>query len=137
MEISQLSVEFDCKIQKSPRKGGRGASKLVVTPRRRATRRKWRVHNVKITLRDLDTGEGDLTLDGVVLGTITERGSRPVSGEGGCESACLLAEGELDRILQQDEGLAERLLRWRTLLVCVLIGLVTAAIAITVFRMGS
>jgi hypothetical protein len=137
MEISECSFEFACTIDRLPHQEVRDSPKLIVIPRRRARKHKKGIHVVKVTLRDLDSGEGDVTVDGVVLKEMSDLGARSVNGEGSCESRYLLSEDELNQLLQEDRGRARRLLRWKTLLACFLIGLLIAAIAIVVIRLGS
>ncbi len=123
MEISELSVEFNCKIRETQPQEVSNLSNLTVVPIRRSKKHKDKAHSIKITLRDPEGGEGEVTVDGVVLKETEDH-------------RFLLSKEELSQLLRKGSSRIKRLFRWRSLLLWLLLGLLMATIAALIIHLG-
>jgi hypothetical protein len=122
MAISELSVEFGCEIRRPPQHEGSSSSQLIIVPRKKTKKREEHAHRMRITLRGPDGGEGDVIVGGVVLKEIKD-------------DRFPLSEYDLSQLLQKDRT-KKRFFRWKSLFVWFLIGLLMAAVAALIIRMG-
>lgn len=122
MEISELSVEFNCKIRETQPQEVSNLSNLTVIPIRRSKKHKDKAHSIKIALRG-EGGEGDVTVDGVVLKETEDH-------------RFLLSKEELSQLLRKGSSRIKRLFHWRSLLLWLLLGLLMATIAALIIHPG-
>jgi hypothetical protein len=123
MEISELSVEFNCNIRETQPQEVSNLSNLTVVPIRRSKKHKDKAHSIKITLRGPEGGEGEVTVDGVVLKETEDH-------------RFLLSKEELSQLLRKGSSRIKRLFRWRSLLLWLLLGLLMATIAALIIHLG-
>jgi hypothetical protein len=123
MEISELSVEFNCKIRETQPQEVSNLSNLTVVPIGRSKKHKDKTHSIKIALRGPEGGEGEVTVDGVVLKETEDH-------------RFLLSKEELSQVLRKGSGRIKRLFRWRSLLLWLLLGLLMATIAALIIHLG-
>jgi hypothetical protein len=124
MEISELSVEFPCKIRETRPEGRSDESTITVVPIRGSQKQKDKAHSIRIALRGPEGGQGEVTVDGVVLKEIEN-------------DRFLLAQEELSRLLRKDTRKIKPWFRWKSLLFWLLMGLLLATIAALIIHLGA
>lgn len=122
MEISELSVEFPCKISETEPKEGSNVSNITVLPIRGPQKQIDKAHSIRIAMRGPEGGEGEITVDGVVLKEIGD-------------DRFLLSKEELSQLLRKDGSRIRRLFRWKSLSFW-LVGLLMATVAALIIYLG-
>jgi hypothetical protein len=122
MDVSELSMEFDCDIRKPQEQGLLNSNQLIVLPRRITKKRNEHTHSMRITLIGECGGEGNVTVDGMVLKGVNDH-------------RFLLCEDDLNQVIVKNRRPIMRLFGWKPLYVWFLIGLLVTAITALLIQM--
>ena len=121
--ISELSVEFPCRIRQTRPEEGSNVSSITVVPIRRAKKQEDKAHSIRIALRGPESGEGEVAVDGVAL---------KKTGD----DHLLLSQEELSELLRKNRSKIRPRFRWKSLLFWLLMGLLMATIAALIIHLG-
>jgi hypothetical protein len=123
MEISELSVELNCRIKETQPEEDPNLSNITVVPIRKSKKQKDKANRIRITMRGPEGGEGEVTVDGVALKETDD-------------DRFLLSKEELSQLLRKDSSKIKRLFPWKSPLFWLLIVLLMATTAALIIHLG-